>query len=99
MPERPEYLVLYQAMIDDAIIAWDRLTEVIHSAIACIVEQWQRALFAVYLSRWLPPGPVSFLARHWPIRLMPDMTDWSFMGQIDEESVDDLDGTRCGPLD
>ena len=90
MNEKPEpsegYLAHYKAMLDDAIIVWDQVVLAVSCAVDCIVEQWQRAIFTVYLSRWLPRRPATFLARHWPMALMPDVSDW-FMDQIEDESV------------
>ena len=76
-----EYLAYYQAMIDDAVVAWDEVTEAICRVVDCVVEHWRRALFAVYLSRWLPSGPATFLARHWPLALMPEI-DLSFLDSV-----------------
>ena len=91
MNEKPEpsegYLAHYKAMLDDAIIVWDQVVLAVSCAVDCIVEQWQRAIFTVYLSRWLPKGPATFLARHWPRTLIPEI-DLSFLDSVPDDPVD-----------
>jgi len=91
MNEKPEpseeYMVRYCALIDDATETWEQLAQAINYVCKNIAVQLRRAMFSVYLSRWLPARVSIFLARHWPLALMPEI-DLSFLDSVPDDPAD-----------